>query len=77
MNEQVKLQYAGSNSLLVVNPKGKLRRLFVPFAVKCVTGINFIRQGSTVYVEAVAEHHQYKLVYLILGGWYPYLYFRV
>ena len=43
MNEQVKLQYAGSNSLLVVNPQGKLRKLFVPFAVKCVTGINFIR----------------------------------
>jgi len=35
-----------------------------------------IKQGSTVYVEAVAEHHQRNLIYLVLGGWYPYRYFR-
>ena len=77
MDELIKLHYAGSNSLLVVNPSGKLRRLFVPIMVKCIRGVNIIRQGSTVYVEKIAEHPQCKLMYRVLGSWYSFEYFRI
>jgi hypothetical protein len=77
MADQVKLQYAGSNSLLVVSPSGKLRRLFVPIMVKCIRGVNIIRQGSTVYVEEIAEHPKCKLMYRVLGSWYSFEYFRI
>jgi hypothetical protein len=76
MDKLIKLDYVGSNSLLVVNPSGKLRRLFVPIAVKCVTEINIIRKGSTVFIEEIAEHYQHKIIYRVLGKWYPHKYFK-
>ena len=71
------LKVADPKSLLVVTQGGKLRKLFVPIAVKCLRDIEILKQGCTIYVEEVAEHHQHKIIYRILGSWYPHRYFRV
>ena len=71
------VHYAANNSLLVVNQHGKLRRLFVPIAVRSHTKVGIILNGSTVYVEEVAEHKVYRIIYRVFNSWYPYYYFRL
>ena len=61
------IQYVTNNSLLVVNPHGKLRRLFVPFAVRSHAKVGVILTGSTVYVEEVAEHRIYRIIYRVFN----------
>ena len=71
------LYYAANNSLLVVNQHGKLRRLFVPIAVRTLVDVGVLKMGTHVYVEEVAEHSQHKILYRVFNAWYPYLYFKL
>jgi hypothetical protein len=72
-----KLRVADRNNLFVVNQSGRLRILFVPIPVKTMIAVGVLRSGSTVYVDQVAEHRQYMIVYRIFNLWYPHFYFKL
>jgi len=65
-------KYCDSNSILLVNSKGFLRKLFCPFRVKCLKSSQNIKAGTMMWVDEVANNSRDELVYWILGK--PYLY---
>jgi hypothetical protein len=71
------LKVTDPKSLLVITQGGKLRKLFVPIAVKTMLAVGPLEAGATVYVEEVAEHKKYKIIYRIFNSWYPHSYFKL
>lgn len=74
---QIRINYANSNSIFIINQYGKVKQLFVPIRVKCILSQELIRENSLVYVEQVEAHHIYRIVYRIFDTWYPYNCFRI
>ena len=54
-----------------------LRQLHVPFQVKAAQAVGIIKEGTIVYVEAVAQHKEHKIMYRVLNQWVPYYYFQL
>lgn len=77
MNKDRKLFYHNEQTLMPVSKKGILRELKVPFQVKAEQAIGIIKIGTLVYVEAVAQHQQFKIMYRVLNQWMPYQYFLI
>ncbi len=77
MDKDRKLFYHNEQTLMLVSKKGILRELKVPFQVKAVEPIGIIKIGTLVYVEAVAQHQQFKIMYRVLNQWMPYQYFLI
>lgn len=71
------IQFVANNSLLVVNPHGKLRRLFFPIAVRTLVDVGTLKMGTHVYVEEISSHKRHRIVYRIFNSWYPHYYFRL
>ena len=72
MDNNRKLTFYETQTLTVVNSKGRLKHIPVPFQVKCVKKIGIINVNTLVYVESVTEHHQFKIMYRVLSQWIPY-----
>ena len=72
-----RIVYYDTFSIAVINPSGKMRRLYCPFLVKCVNDIDEIQENSIVYVDQVFNDPDDLLTYLIGGNLYPYSNFRV
>ena len=72
-----RIVYYDTFSIAVINPSGKMRRLYCPFIVKCVNNIDEIQENSIVYVDQVLKDPDYLLTYLIGGNPYPYSNFRI
>jgi len=73
----IKIQYKNTNSILIINSLGTLRQLFTPFGVECIHPIGNICKKSVVFVEQVIPHNEHKIIYLIMGSWYPYGVFKI
>ena len=71
------INYVDYNSILLINPKGKMRQLYVPFRVQVIKDTNSLRKGVWVYAEEVAPHNEYKLLYRVTSNWWPYNIFRI
>lgn len=71
------INYVDPNSIMVVNTKGKMRQLFVPFIVKVVFQTSTLKIDSSVYVVEVTTSTQYKIIYRIGRNWYPYFAFSI
>lgn len=69
--------YYDSFSIAVINPSGKMRRLYCPFLVKCIANIDKIEENSSVYVDEVNKDYDENLLYKITGNFYPYSNFRI
>ena len=69
--------YYDSFSIAVINPSGKMRRLYCPFLVKCKASIEDIQENSSVYVDQVFKDSNELITYLIGGNLYPYSNFRI
>lgn len=69
-----KLSFYDERTLLLVSRRGVLRKLEVPFQVRMVQDVRIIKEGTIVYVEAVAQHKEHKIMYRILNQWIPYYY---
>jgi hypothetical protein len=69
--------YYDSFSIAVINPSGKMRRVFCPFLIKCITTIEDIQENSSVYVDQVFKDPDDLITYLIGGNLYPYSNFRI
>ena len=72
-----KLSFYDERTLLLITKRGVLRQLHVPFHVKAVQAVDIIKEGTIVYVEAVAQHKGHKIRYRVLNQWVPYYYFQL
>ena len=71
------VQYHDSFSILVINHWGKMRRLYTPFRVKCLSTTGDIQENSTLYVDEVIEDEDDKLLYKICGNLHVYTHFSI
>lgn len=83
MNEQNSLIYNDPKSLLVVNPKGKIKRIYTPFVVISKAKIDNINIGDEVEVDEVFEeadlnkHSPRIIIFSINGRKYRHNYFEI
>ena len=66
-----------SDSLLVINEHGRIKRLYVPFRVLCIHPSGKIFKDSWVYVQQISVNAQWQLIYLIAGEFHVYDSFRI
>lgn len=77
MNERLRLKYVTDGCLLLINPKGRLRVLYTPFRVLCIENSVGIPANTWVYVEAIIQHPQFKIGYVIKGSIHSYRSFQI
>jgi hypothetical protein len=64
------LKWISSDSLLVIDQSGNLRRLYCPFKAICLVDFPEIIKGQKVSVEAIKLTIEIKEVYIIKGTAY-------
>jgi hypothetical protein len=69
--------FVDDRSILLVNPVGNIRRLYTPFLVQVTESALGLQPYTWLYVEAVRPHPKQRLLYQVIGKWYPYYYFRL
>ena len=77
MNKELHLQYYNSNTLLLVNPTGQMRKLYTPFRVVCLSAVGKITINTWVYVDEVLSNHKDELPYVIFGEACSYKHFKL
>jgi len=65
------------DSILVIDMKGALRRIYCPFNVICLVTFPDISEGEKVAVDAVKMTLSIKEVYIINGKAYFIIYFKI
>jgi hypothetical protein len=70
-------QYYNSNALLIVTPKGKIRILYTPFRVKCVSNECGIKYGVWIYVDEILFNAKDELFYIFNSNAYLYKCFEI
>jgi hypothetical protein len=71
------INYHDPNSILVINPIGKMRQVFTPFKVQVKEPTTNLDVNSWVLVDLVKASPSYKLMFKIGSKWYPYHLFRI
>ena len=71
------INYVYHRSILVINSRGKIRQLYVPFKVKVLLPTEYLKEGSNTYVEEVQTHAVYLLIYRVGNSWLPYYLFEI
>jgi hypothetical protein len=71
------LKWVTSESLLVIDEKGLLRRIYCPFKAICLVTFPEIKQGEKVSVDAVKLTVEIKEVFVIKGVAYYIIYFKI
>ena len=71
------INYVDHNSILIINPVGKMRQVFVPFRVQVLHDTTLFKKNTWVVVEEVKCHDQYKMIYRVTADWWPYNLFRL
>jgi hypothetical protein len=71
------LKWISSDSMLVIDDKGDLRRIYCPFKVICLVDFPTITKGQKVAVEAIKLTVEVKEVYIIKGTAYYIAYFWI
>lgn len=66
-----------TNSILVVNYKGKVRRLYCPFMVICKVDVPPLQKGNEYAVDAVKMTLKLEEVFIIEGRAYFFWYFEI
>lgn len=75
LNQDIK--FFDSYTILVINDKGRIRRLYTPFRVMCLVLQYQFSVFSTLYVDEVFEDPDDLLLYKINGNLYPYYHFSI
>ena len=71
------LKWVSSDSLLVIDDKGNIRRLYCPFKVICLVNFPAITKGEKVSVDAIKLTVEVREVYIIKGTAYYIAYFLI
>ncbi len=66
-----------TNSILVVNYKGKVKRLYCPFLVICKVDVPPLQKGNQYAVDAVKMTLKLEEVFIIEGRAYYFWYFEI
>lgn len=66
-----------TDSLLVINLNGKIRRIYTPLKVLAITSIGTVTKNTWVFVQKIALNEKQQLVYLINDEQYLYESFRI
>ena len=69
--------YDEGYSILTVNDKGKLRRLYTPFRVLCIVPVEDILPNTQVYVDEIRWNDEGKLFYVIFKKPISHQYFYI
>ena len=75
--QQNLINYHDPNSILVINPIGKMRQVFTPFKVQVKEPTLNLDVNSWLLVDLVKASPTYKLMFRIGSKWYPYHLFRI
>ena len=67
-----KIELINHHTLIVVSAIGKIKELHTPIKAICRNSIGQLLKGSTVFIEAVGTHPEYRICYQICQLWYPY-----
>lgn len=70
-------QYVDGNSILIVTSQGIIKRLYVPFRVKCNSAIGHIPKGAWVYVDEVGSTNKDQLLFYIHRRRFEHFYFSI
>lgn len=71
------LKWISSDSLLVIDGSGNLRRIYCPFKVVCLVSFPELIKGQKVSVDAIKLTVEVKEVYIIRGTAYHIAYFMI
>ena len=71
------INFIDSDSILIVNPEGKMRQVFVPFPALVLHDTSMLKKSSRVRVEEVQSHEQFKIIYRVMELWWPYNLFSI
>jgi hypothetical protein len=71
----MKISYNNDRTLLIIDKKGVLRRLFTPFLVKCIQPIEDFTLEEILEVENVLSNEEIPLIYRIRGKLFAHYYF--
>ena len=71
------LKWVNSDSILVIDKKGLLRRIYCPFKAICLVDFPDITKGEKVAVDAVKLTVEIKEVFVIRGVAYYIIYFKI
>ena len=71
------LKWVSADSLLVIDKKGALRRIYTPFQAICLVSFPNIRQGEKVAIDAIKLTIEVKEVFIIKGIPYYIIFFKI
>lgn len=71
------INFIDGDSILIVNPEGKMRQVFVPFPALVLHDTSQLKKNSRVRIEEVQSHEQYKIIYRVTTFWWPYYLFSI
>ena len=71
----MKVEQHNSNTLLIIDKKGVICRIFTPFFVQCVEPIESIKLSEFLEVEGVFANQNIPLIYQIKGKLFAHYYF--
>ena len=71
------LKWISSDSILIVDKSGSLRRIYCPFKAICLVTFPEIKQGERVSIDAIKLTVEVKEVYIIKGTAYFIIYFSI
>jgi hypothetical protein len=71
------LKWVSSDSLMVIDKSGALRRIYTPFKAVCLVTFPDIKEGERVSIEAVKLTVEVKEVFIIKGIAYYIIYFNI
>jgi len=77
MAKKQQIEFLHSNVLLVITPKGIIMELYTPIRAEVLKPIGNLPKGTKVYIEAILQSVEHKILYCISGKWYPYYHFTV
>ena len=71
------LKWVSSDSLMIIDKTGKLRRLYCPFKAICRVDFPDISKGDKVDVDSIKLTVEVREVFVIRGTAYYIIYFKI
>lgn len=76
--DKLRVYYHDQWSILVINPKGCMRKLYTPFKVICIEpAASWLKKGTWVFVDEVKTTRKDELVFVVGGLQFSYRHFRI
>lgn len=77
MRKNQQVEFLHPNILLLITPKGALIELFTPIRATVMEDIGTLKRGTLVYIDAIIQSQEHKILYCVFSKWYPYHHFKV